>query len=106
MYDDWPTCHHEIPVAEAVLIVGRKLVAAIDDLRTELARSAGGLNQVGTDLVELLERIAANAAAGDPVQADVDAARALADGLVSTGASIDAILAPAPEPEPEPVPEV
>lgn len=80
-------------------------MAKIDDLRAEVGRAAGGLTQVGTDLAELAQRIADSVAAGDPTDADIAAVAAIADGLVSKGAEIDALLAPVVEPPPvEPTP--
>lgn len=90
-------------------------MAKIDEVRAEQARStenlaAVGTNlaQTGTDLTELLDRIATAAEAGDPTDADIAAARAIADGLgttaadlLTTSARIDAILA-APVAPPEP----
>lgn len=90
---DWLKVFALIAIGFVAFNKGDRIVAAIDDLRAELSRQGTSLTQVGTDLAELLERIAANQAAGDPTADDVAAAAAIADGLVALGGQVDAILA-------------
>lgn len=91
-----------VVLATVLGIAGGFIVAKIDELRAELSRASGGLTQIGTDLSEALDRIAAAVAAGDPTDEDIAAARAIADGLVAHGQAVDAILAAPEEPPVEP----
>lgn len=102
---DWLKVAAVLAVALTAHIKGDRIVGKLEDLRAEMARGTANVSQVGTDLGELLDRIAANLEAGDPTDEDIASAKAIADSLAAHGAALDSTLAGGGEPTPEPTPE-